>query len=261
MNAFLSRFRRAAASAAAAAAVTASAVFAAPVVTAAPAPTVHLYNGDRITVKHADGTQHFCTVNSVANRDGALYAVTAGHCISAKGAKKPVRVLASDDRTVIASDMKDSGFYLDGSRNFGDPFRDVGWFRLDRNVRPTHTMRGGHITTHIDAGLDKTLTDLSRQINRPRVIGGRIPLSSIHPGQIVCKDGGRSGRTCGPVLRVNPRSGEIYSLLFTIPGDSGSPIYIVGRDGKAYIVAVHGGGVTPFNSDADAALPMPAGFK
>lgn len=255
MNALLSRFRRATAAVAATVVLTATAA------TAAPAPTVNLYNGDRITVKHADGTQHFCTVNSVADRDGALYAITAGHCISAKGPKKPVRILASDDRTVIASDMKDSGYYLDGSRNFGDPFRDVGWFRLDGNVRPTHTMRGGNITTHVDAGLDKSLTDLSRQINRPIAVGGRISLSSIRPGHIVCKDGGRSGRTCGPVLRVNPRSGEIYSLLFTIPGDSGSPIYIIGRDGKAYIVAVHGGGATPYNSDADAVLPLPAGLK
>ena len=162
---------------------------------------------------------------------------------------------------MVATDLRDSGFELWGTRALGDVFRDIGWFRLDRGVTPTNMLRGGYVTSHQGPAVDGALNRINGALHGPRAIGGRLPVSAVRPGQIVCKDGGRTGRTCGPVLRVNPGTGEIYSALLTIPGDSGSPIYIVGRDGKAYIVGVHGGGRTPFDSEADAVMPLPAGLQ
>ncbi|GAB3078543.1 hypothetical protein CAQUA_10970 [Corynebacterium aquatimens] len=210
----------------------------------------------------ADGTFVYCTLNSVVERAGVKYGITAGHCLSPQGAKRTVKILGPDDRTVIASDMRDSGWDLQGKRVAGAPFRDAGWFRLDPGVDVKDWARGGRVTLHkLDKNLEKPINDALAAVNRPIAIGGRMPVTAVRPGQIVCKDGGRTGRTCGPVWKVNVKTGEIFSFTFSIPGDSGSPVYVIGGDGKAYIVGIHDGGATPFESYADAALPLPSKIK
>lgn len=80
-------------------------------------------------------------------------------------------------------------------------------------------------------------------------------------GQIVYKDGGTTSRSCGPVIRVNYNTGEIYTLMLTVGGDSGSPLYILTPDRKAVIVGVHSRSLGLFLDAADAVIPLPGGLR
>lgn len=258
MTSRFSRFRRAAAAAMATVVAVACGV--------APVSAAPVYAGDKIEIHYSNGAKALCSLNSVAHRDGAKYGITAGHCLMPIDGGHPVRVYSSDG-AVIASNMADSGYVFDqGGLNVGlkgftsDSFRDYSWFRLDPNVTDAGKTRGGNLTLGLDSGMDHNLTQFARSINPDRAIGGRLPVSAVAPGQIVCKDGARSSRTCGPVVSTNVHTGEIVALLLNFTGDSGAPVWITGRDGRAYIVGVISGGVGPFEL-IDASLPLPAGLR
>lgn len=233
-----------------------------------PAATAtSVYTGDKIKVVFSDDHVYYCTLNSVARRDGVLYGTTAGHCMAPRhNGAKVVRIHGADG-SVIASNMKDSGYALEGRNGFSmgaegpkpNVIRDYGWFRLDPGVRDTGTTRGGSISIGY-RDVDHRLTEAARIITPPMAIGGRLPISAVHPGQILCKDGGTTGRTCGPVVSTNPQTGEILALILSLPGDSGSPVWMTGRDGRAYIVGVHAGTFRPFRV-SDSALPLPDGLS
>lgn len=258
MTSRIARLRRAA--------VTALATVIAVACGAAPASAAPVYAGDKIEIHYSNGARALCSLNSVAHRDGAQYGITAGHCLMPINGGRPIRVYSSDG-AVIASNMADSGHVFDqGGLSIGldgfhsESFRDYSWFRLDPHVTYAGKTRGGNVTVGLDAGMDHNLTQLARSIHPDRAIGGRLPVSAVKPGQIVCKDGARSSRTCGPVVSTNVHSGEIVALLLNFTGDSGAPVWITGRDGRVYIVGVVSGGVGPFEL-IDASLPLPAGLR
>lgn len=233
----------------------------APAASAAP-----VHPGDKIEIHLSDGRMFLCTLNSVARKDGALYGISAGHCLAPVGSAKPVRIYSSDGE-LIASDLRDSGYVYElGGVSVGtggitpDGFKDQSWFRLDRHVAAAGSTRGGNLTLGLDRGMDNGLTQFARSINPDRAIGGRLPVSAVRVGQIVCKDGARTSRTCGPVVSTNPHTGEIVALLLSAEGDSGAPAWVTGRDGRAYIVGVVSGGVGPLEV-IDASLPLPAGLR
>lgn len=232
----------------------------------APATAAPVYAGDKIEIHYSNGVKALCSLNSVAYKNGVKYGITAGHCLMPVNGGHPVRVYSSDG-AVIASTMADSGHVFDqGGLNVGlnglnsDSFRDYSWFRLDPHVTDAGRARGGNLTLGLDPGMDHNLTQFARSVNPDRAIGGRLPVSAVKPGQIVCKDGARSSRTCGPVVSTNTHTGEIVALLLNFTGDSGAPVWITGRDGRAYIVGVISGGVGPFEL-IDASLPLPAGLR
>lgn len=61
-------------------------------------------------------------------------------------------------------------------------------------------------------------------------------------GSIACKEGNTIALTCGPIVRVNEKTQDVSGLIPSRPGDSGSPLYLLGRDGKRYLIGQLGGG-------------------
>ena len=63
------------------------------------------------------------------------------------------------------------------------------------------------------------LSDAVQRINPTRSVAGYHPVPAVKPGQIVCKDGARTSRPCGPVPKVNPDTGGFATHLR--PPDAG----------------------------------------
>ena len=61
-------------------------------------------------------------------------------------------------------------------------------------------------------------------------------------GSIACKEGNTTGLTCGPIVRVNEKTQDVSGLIPSRPGDSSSPLYLLGRDGKRHRIGQRAGG-------------------
>lgn len=223
------------------------------VASSTPASALDVYSGDFIMLQHANGATNQCSLTTVARRGDALYGITAGHCLRGR----VTRVLASDGRTPIASNMADSGF-VERGKLIGKPVDDIGWFRLDPHVRYAHAMRGGSLTTGL-LNVDTPLINAWRSVFPVRPVAGRAPVTAARPGSFICKDGSRTGRTCGFVFNVYPQSGEIVAFLPATSGDSGSPAYIMEPGGKARLVGVLSG-VGFGQTVIDSIEPLPVGL-
>ena len=227
---------------------------------ATPAPAVAVFAGDSIRVAYSDGSRYGCTLNTVAYRDGQAYGVTAGHCLAPVGSAVPVAVYAADNRTQISGDLRRSGFEMWGDNTLGSPLRDVAWFPLNGSTSNAGAMRGGAVDIPF-IGAVNPASQFVQQINPTRRVAGYHPVTAVKPGQIVCKDGARTSRTCGPVLKVNPETGELAVLIFAIHGDSGGPVYTVNPDGSANIIGVVSGTAFGVLLAVDGLLPLPAGLR
>lgn len=200
--------------------------------TASAATSTHA--GAGIIVTTADGQEAICTMNSVVERGGTYYGVTAGHCLNPAELGSPVVKISTRDGGLLAdsADIQAGGVVRSGTANPFEPYAgldDFGWFRLDESVTPD----AGQVSSTAATGIPM-LDDLLRGANQP--LGEPVPVSQNLVGRIVCKDGTMSGRTCGPVLAVNSRTEEVTALIPAIGGDSGSPLHVSGRDGKRHIV-------------------------
>lgn len=219
-----------------------TAVAAAPAV--AGATTTH--GGAPIVITAANGSQGMCTLNSVAVSGDTFYGITAGHCLDPEefGAQ-PVEI--TTDRGELLADADDiaaGGHLLDGGANVADPnagLNDFGWFRFDSSVSPDVNGISSRANTGIPL-LDPLLTGQRLETGAP------VPVTQNLVGGLVCKDGAKTGRTCGPVLSVNTQSQEIFAAIPAIAGDSGSPLYVLGPDGKIHVVgALSNGSPVLFN--------------
>ncbi|WP_297006129.1 hypothetical protein [uncultured Corynebacterium sp.] len=198
----------------------------------AGATTTH--GGAPIVITADNGAQGLCTLNSVAVSGGTYYGITAGHCLDPEEfGGQPVEI--STDRGELLADADDiaaGGHILDGGANVADPnagLDDFGWFRLDESVTPDVNGISSRANTGIPL-LDPLLTGQRLETGDP------VPVTPNLVGGLVCKDGARTGRTCGPVLSVNAESQEVFAAIPAIAGDSGSPLYILGTDGRIHIV-------------------------
>lgn len=228
---------------------------------AAPSASAYtIYPGDAVEIQYSNGLYSTCTVASFAYRDGAMYAITAGHCFLPAGGARPVRVLGADARTVVAGDLRDSGFEYAGGAKLTAPTRDIGWFRVDSHVTNGGATRGGHVKIPLFAR-DNAISRSSQAIYPNRPVAGRLPVTAVRPGQIVCKDGATTSRTCGPVLHVNPASGGFTALMIAGHGDSGAPVYVLGRDRRAYLVGVLSAGAFGLLTVVDGIGTLPAGLR
>ena len=228
--------------------------------TAAPAHAVEMYSGDSIRVAYSDGSRYGCTLTTVAHRGGQAYGVTAGHCLAPIGGAVPVAVYAADNRTQISGDLRDSGFEMWGDNTLGGALRDVAWFPLNAGATSAGAMRGGAVDIPF-IGAVHPLSEAVQRINPTRRVAGYHPVTAVKPGQIVCKDGARSSRTCGPVLSVNSGTGELAVLILAVQGDSGGPVYTVNPDGSANIIGIVSGTAFGVLLAVDQLLPLPAGLR
>ncbi|MGV0380500.1 hypothetical protein [Corynebacterium faecium] len=227
---------------------------------AVPAQAVAMYAGDSIRVAYSDGSRYGCSLNTVAHRGGRAYGVTAGHCLAPIGGAVPVAVYAADGRTKISGDLRESGYEMRGDNKLGSPLRDVAWFPLAGDATNAAAVRGGAVDIPV-IGAVNPLSDAVQRINPTRRVAGYHPVTAVKPGQIVCKDGARTSRTCGPVLKVNPDTGELAVLILALHGDSGGPVYTVNPDGSANIIGVVSGTAFGVLLAVDGLLPLPAGLR
>lgn len=213
--------------------------------------------GAGIVLTLGDGSEALCTLNSVVEKDGTFYGVTAGHCLSEAEIGSPVVKVSTDSGQLLADaeDIAAGGVELGGEANPFDPYAgldDVGWFRLDESVTPND----GEVSSTAHTGIP-VLDDALRGHSQP--LGDPVPVTRNLVGSIVCKDGTMSGRTCGPVLAVNTDSQEITALIPAISGDSGSPLHVAGADGKRHIVgALSNGTPVLFNTFDGTREHLPA---
>lgn len=227
---FRKSFNRVLSAGAVAVAVVAGGAVAAPAATGAT--STHAGAGIIVTDEHGAGG--LCTLNSVTEKNGDFYGMTAGHCLNPTELGATPEKVTTESGQLLADkeDIAAGGYVSGGSASPFDPnapLDDFGWFRLDESV----TAKASSVSSTANTGIP-LLDDALRGHSMP--LGEPVPVSQNLVGRIVCKDGTMTGRTCGPVLDVNVRSQEITALIPAIAGDSGSPLHIAGRDGKRHIV-------------------------
>lgn len=223
--------------AAAAATAAISASLAAPVAAAA---TSNPHAGSTILVETSKGAAR-CTLNSIATgADGTVYGTTAGHCLDPDQLGAAPTKVTDRNGNLIAdrSDIEAGGKRFNGSASPENPdggLNDVGWFRLNANAAPNADSISSSPTTGIPP-VDDALEQASGFLSPAQSLGEPVPVTDNLVGQIVCKDGSSTGRTCGPVLSVNVESQEVFAFIPAISGDSGAPLTVGGEDGKRHIV-------------------------
>lgn len=224
----------------------------------AASAAVVVHPGDVIRIQYSNGARYGCTLNSVAQRGGALYGVTAGHCLAPIGGARPVAVYAADGRTLL-SDLRDSGYTYEGDNTLGGALTDVAWFRLPGDAVNASVVRGGYVDLPF-FGANHVVSQFAQRVHPNRAVVSRQPVTSVKQWDVVCKDGGRTSRTCGRVLNVNPDTGEIAVAILAWQGDSGAPVYTVNPDGSVNIIGIASGTAYGFLLAVDAAVPLPAGL-
>ena len=88
--------------------------------------------------------------------------------------------------------------------------------------RQRHQRSGGAVDLPI-VGAVNPLSDAVQRINPTRSVAGYHPVPAVKSGQIVCKDGARTSRPCGPVPKVNPDTGGFATHLRPPDAGPGSP--------------------------------------
>lgn len=201
---------------------------------ASPAAATTTHGGAPIVITTDKGDQGLCTLNSVARQGDTYYGITAGHCLDPEhlgGRAVSVNTL-SGDLLADSADLRDSDYVMEGDASIYAPdagLDDFAWFRLNSSVDPDDT----GISSRPNTGI----SELDALFAAPRLESGdQVPVSQNLVGTIVCKDGAMTGRTCGPVLSVNTTSQEVFALIPAIAGDSGSPLYVFGDDGRVHVV-------------------------
>lgn len=234
--------------AALAAALTAASALCAPLAHAATT----ISSGDSIYITKSDKTTSRCTLNHVVTEpSGQNRGVTAGHCLRTKDG---VRILSVKDASghVISSNPIDVVAVRTGNASFQNPrgdLTDIGTFRLASGVRYSGELGGGTVSLPIPmTALSSELASVAAgNINPPLRVAGTLPVSAIRPGEVVCKDGSSTARTCGLVLATNPSTGTIFAAIPAMSGDSGSPLYVNRADGTWIVGTLSQGSPLLFN--------------
>lgn len=213
-----------------------SASLAAPVAAAAPS---NPHAGSTILIETSEGTA-LCTLNSIATRGDTVYGTTAGHCLDENQlGSEPTKITDRNGNLIADKDDIDAGGSLfGGSASPANPdggLNDFGWFRLDGTAAPNAGSISSSPTTGIPP-VDDALEQASGFLSPAQALGDPVPVTDSLVGQIVCKDGSSTGRTCGPVLSVNVESQEVFAFIPATSGDSGAPLTVGGADGKRHIV-------------------------
>lgn len=163
-----------------------------------------------------------CTIADAYPVAGAVHAVTAGHCgkvgdrVTVEGSGEVGHIIAATDP---AAQMQ--------ARPYGDgrDLEDVAIIEFDSGVEvsrySTATWRAPTTGTPADAVLGSVAIPAGPAVP---INGVRdLRAEPLRPGELVCKDGRSSGRTCGPVLATYDN--DVVALNHARSGDSGGPLY------------------------------------
>lgn len=198
--------RRAHAYAATAAAAVTAVTLAAPAAASPPvSPNPAITPGAGVAIYDASGSGgSACTLGFLATgADGTHYAFTAGHCDKGGTVLMPYQTQGNYQRIGTFAKVD----------NQVDSVADIALIRLDGTL-PTDT----------------------RVLSRRPVSG---VTSEVNTGDTLCFYGMRSGRQCG-VATIDTGSSGIVATFSTnaTQGDSGGPVYRIGKDGSATAVGV-----------------------
>lgn len=194
--------------------------------------------GASFWVQRADGSVNPCTVTNVVRKGNVNYAVTAGHCISGH----VTQIRHKGQVIADAADVRAGWHIVQGNKRPGGHFiNDFGYFRLKPHVKVQYNV------VHLDRvhPVHQPASAATRAIHRRAVsapFGAPLRVHQGMIGRIACKEGNTTGLTCGPIVRVNEKTQDVSGLIPSRPGDSGSPLYLLGRDGKRHLIGQLAGG-------------------
>lgn len=200
--------------AAAAAAAVMLAVTTAPQAAAYPKVTTLTPGAPIGTYTAAGNRDGACTAGWLARTaDGTPMMLTAGHCFSSGAGGQALLGLDADAGNYVK--VGDADYVVDVPDS-----TDIAVVRVT-----------GPVT-------------LDARVLERRPVSGVV--AEVSPGDTVCVYGSESGRNCGPVMRLTD-GGGIQVDIQTRAGDSGSPVYRLGRSGVAQPVGLVRGAL---NGDA-----------
>ena len=194
--------------------------------------------GASFWVQRADGSVNPCTVTNVVRKKNVNYAVTAGHCISGH----VTQIRHKGQVIADAADVRAGWHIVQGNKHPGGHFiNDFGYFRLKPHVKVQYNV------VRLDRvhPVHQPASAATRAIHRRAVsapFGAPLRVHQGMIGRIACKEGNTTGLTCGPIDRVNEKTQDVSGLIPSLPGDSGSPLYLLGRDGKRHLIGQLAGG-------------------
>lgn len=222
----ITTLKRGAAVAAAAVVVTSGAA------SVSSAATTHA--GDTLIIETADGASR-CSLAYVAGSGDQLYGVSAGHCADPEVVGGEPTRITNYDGDVLWEPSAGPIRYRDDSGMIG-PGATV----TDYSVFPLvkGTANNGRVSSTPVVGIVEVDQLLKQFATSPALpVGAPVPVSDVRPGDIVCKDGSSTGRTCGPVISVNNATQDIFALIPAIGGDSGAAL-TVNRGGVLHPVGI-----------------------
>ncbi len=177
-------------------------------------------------------------MTNVVRKKNVNYAVTAGHCISGH----VTQIRHKGQVIADAADVRVGWHIVQGDKRPGGNFiNDFGYFRLKPHVKVQYNV------VHLDRvhPVHQPASAATRAIHRRAVsapFGAPLRVHQGMVGRIACKEGNTTGLTCGPIVRVNEKTQDVSGLIPSRPGDSGSPLYLLGRDGKRHLIGQLAGG-------------------
>lgn len=202
----------------------------------ASAATTHA--GDTLLIETKDGMAR-CSLAYVAGSGDQLYGVSAGHCADPEVlGSKPTRILNYQGEVLWEPSAGPITYRNEASYvGVDQPVTDYSVFPLVKG-----TANSGMVTSTPVVGIVEVDELLQMFATAPALpVGNPIPVSDVRVGEIVCKDGSSTGRTCGPVVGVNNDTQDIYAIIPAISGDSGAAL-TVNRGGVLHPVGILSGG-------------------
>jgi hypothetical protein len=191
--------------------------------------------GDQINIQVSNGVTAKCSLAYVAGSPGSLYGVSAGHCVDPDTlGGQPTRITTGSGSVLWTAQNGPIQYKSEvGGLGPGATVTDYSVFPLSPGVSDT-----GTVTSAPAVGIREVDQFLAQVATAPRArVGAPVPVSSVAVGDMVCKDGASTGRTCGPVLSVNAATGDIFALIPAISGDSGAAL-TVNRAGVLHPIGI-----------------------
>ncbi len=126
---------------------------------------------------------------------------------------------------------------------------------LDANAGNYTKVGEADYVVHTDTA-DVAVVPVAASVSLDARVLERRPVSGVvaaaTPGDEVCMFGAESGRHCGTVTLIDGDSAQVWTKMQSTRGDSGAPVYKIGRSGTAQPVGI----LVQGNGDATIVQPI-----